>query len=504
MKYSILLVVHNHVELTKLCLDSIYRHSPRQDFELLILDNASSDTSRVYLRYEMQRRGNIRLFFNDKNQGFMSPMNYLAAEATGEYLVILNNDLQVCNGWLQKMEAAFGNDPKIALVGLSQNCGEIGPDGGGIHVKTRLEYIEASCMMVPKAIVDKHGLFDDKYFSFGYYEDSDLSLRLRERGYKIAVIPLPILHRRNCTMGKLSIDIDGIRAKNAELFRQRWANYLRRRTFEKTVLFKRTMALGDVIMATPIVEAYKEKFPYAKITFATRYPQVFEGNPNIERVFDLTAGQLDPGRFDEFYDLDLAYEVRPTMNVVKAYAAKVGINTNGNRPRIYTAKQNGKAGKLAIIHPERIMGWPGRNAPMSAFTHAAADLNRRGYKIIEVGTTSSSLPGAEYRKTNFKELCALISSASIFVGHDSGPFHIAQAYGVPSVIPFGAVKPELRDCSGKVFPVVVEDIECLGCHHYQKPPQITQSCLRKRPICMERITGQMMSAQITRALEVVK
>jgi GT2 family glycosyltransferase len=502
MKYSLLLVIHNHADLTRLCLESIYRHSPAGEFELLILDNASTDGTRDLLRREMNRRGNIRLFFNAKNQGFMSPMNYLAGEAKGEFLVILNNDLQVCAGWLEKMKAILDCDSKVALVGLAQNCGEIDQNGSGIPVKKQLEYIEASCMMVPKLIVAKHGLFDDKYFYFGYYEDSDLSLRLRERGYKISTIDLPIVHLRASTMRHLTIDIDGIRARNRELFRQRWADYLKRRTFEKSVLFKRSSALGDVIMATSTIAAYKERFPFAKITFATRYPWVLSGNPHIDHIFDLSTGNIDPLTFDEFLDLDFAYERRPTMNIISAYADASGVQVNGHRPKLYATKQKGEDGKLAVFHAERIPGWPGRNAPLASYQFAAAALQKRGFKVVEVGQ-QPSLPGlAEHRKTTFPELCALISSASIFVGQDSAPFHVAQVYGVPAVVPFGAVLPELRDYSGKVFPVTVEGIECRGCHHIQSAPRITQNCLRSRAICMERITGAMMEQKIGQALEV--
>jgi ADP-heptose:LPS heptosyltransferase len=160
-----------------------------------------------------------------------------------------------------------------------------------------------------------------------------------------------------------------------------------------------------------------------------------------------------------------------------------------------------KEAKLAVFHAERINGWPGRNAPLVAFQSSAESLKRKGFRIVEVGG-SASLPGiAEYRKTSFPELCSLISSAAIFVGHDSAPFHVAQAFGVPAVVPFGAIRPELRDYSGKVFPVVVPMIDCLGCHHVQEAPRTTQSCPRGIPICMTGITGALFEPAIKRALQ---
>jgi len=499
MKYSILLVVHNHCDLTKLCLNSIRKYSPAGNYELLILDNASSDGTRDFLREQVDFN-NVRIFFNETNQGFMSPMNFLASKAIGDYLVILNNDLQVCPDWLEKMEYCFDREVKVALVGLAQNCGEIGPDGNGIPVKNQLEYIEASCMMLPRAIMQKHGLFDDKYYYFGYYEDSDLSLRLRERGYMISTIGLPIVHRRASTMNNLTIDIDGIRARNSILFCKRWADYLKRRTFEKKVLFRRFSAIGDVIMATAIIEAYKERFPFARITFATSTPWVFENNPHVEKIINLETDLLNLENYDEFHDLDFAYERRPEMNVIEAYAATVGIELNGHLPRLYTAKANGRDSKLAVIHAEPIPGWPGRNAPRNSFIIAAKNLIQRGFHIVEVGKIGI-IPDAEYRKTSFPELCALIASASIFVGHDSAPFHVAQTYGVPAVIPFGAVKPEYRTYSNKVFPVIAENVKCLGCHHLQDAPRITQTCQRPKPICMTGITGALMEHGIAQALE---
>lgn len=504
MKYSILVVVHEQVELTRACLDSIRRFSPTGEYELLVLDNASKDGTRDFLRGELERHANTRIFFNERNGGFMTPMNYLAKQARGRYLVVMNNDLKVCPGWLSRMEAEFAGRARMALVGLKQNCGEIGPSGEGLPVKRRLEYVEASCMMVPREIVESHGLFDDGYYFFGYYEDSDLSLRLRERGYEIAVVDLPIVHRRASTMRRLKIDLEGIRARNAELFRQRWASYLKTRSFVKSVLFRRGGALGDVIMTTPIVRAYKEKFPFARIAFATRYPFVFENNPDVAEVIDLGSGTVTPSAFDEFYDLDLAYEKKPAISVVRAYAEAVGVPTNGHRPKLYAAAPAKKEPKLAVFHAERIVGWPGRNAPVSAFRYAAESLKRRGFRIVEIGN-SASLPGAaEYIKTTFSELCSLISSATLFVGHDSAPFHVAQAYNVPAVVPFGAVRPELRGYSGKVFPVVVPGLECLGCHHIQAAPRTTQNCLRSKPVCMDLISGTYFEVAIARALKEVE
>lgn len=500
MKYSILVVVHEQVELTRACIDSIRRFSPAGDFELLVLDNASKDGTRDYLRGELERHANTRVFFNERNGGFMTPMNYLARQARGRYLLILNNDLKVCPGWLARMETEFEGRPRMALVGLKQNCGEIGSDGNGLPVRTRLEYVEASCMMVPRWIVEKHGLFDDDYYYFGYYEDSDLSLRLRERGFEIATVDLPIVHRRASTMRRLKIDVEGIRARNSFLFRKRWARYLKTRSFEKEVLFRRSSALGDVIMATPIVRAYKERFPFSRITFATRYPEVLEKNPDVERVIDLNDWKVDPGQFHEFYDLDLAYEKKPAIPVVKAYAETVGVPTNGHRPKLYAAEYEKKDPKLAVFHAERIANWPGRNAPVAAFRHAAEGLKRRGYRVVEIGKSQTLVGVTEYVKTTFPELCSLISSAAIFVGQDSAPFHVAQTYEVPAVVTFGAIKPELRDYSGKVFPVVVPGLECLGCHHIQPAPRTIQECLREKPVCMERITGAMIERQIEGAL----
>lgn len=498
VKYSILLVVHKHPDLTRACLEAVYRHSRTPDFELLILDNASNDGTADLLRAEAKRRGNISLFFNGENEGFMRPMNFLASKAKGEFFVVLNNDVQVCPNWLDEMRNVFRQNELIALVGISSNCGELGPRGEGLPVRRRLEYVEASCMMIPKAIYDHFGLFDADYYHFGYCEDSDLSLRLRERGFRIATIQLPVIHRRGSTMNRLHIDIRAIRERNADLFRKRWADYLIRRTFKKRVLFRRSGALGDVILATPIFQAYKERFPLSEIIVATRYPEALAGNPFVAQ----TVGAKEMPPHDEFIDLDLAYESRPEMEVIRAYAEKAGVHVNGHRPKIYAARQNGKAGKLAVFHAERIPNWPGRNAPIAAFRSAASALRRCGFNIVEVGR-SASLPGlAEYRPTNFPQLCELIASASIFVGHDSAPFHVAQAFDVPAVVPFGAVDPDLRRHSDFVFPVLIEDVACLGCHHIAPPPQIMQRCYKGRPECMERLTGELFRQQIDRALRV--
>lgn len=500
MKYSLLVVIHNGLTLTVPFLESVWKYSPVGEFELLVFDNNSSDNTKEHLQEQVLFHPEMTVFLNNKNSGFMSPMNFLASKAKGKYLVVLNNDLVVCKDWLKNMESVFIGKPRMAQVGLAGNCGEIGRDGCGIPVKSRLEYIEASCMMMPRKIYEKFGLFDDSYYVFGYYEDSDLSLRLREHGYEIAVVPLNIVHKRNSTMSKLKINIEAIRQRNALLFRRRWSGYITTKSFKQRVLFKRRRALGDVIMVTPVVEAYKHLHPQAEIIVATEHPQVFENNPHVLKTIDLNSEVVDYSVFSTVIDLDLSYEKIPNINVIKAYALTAGVVINGNKPKLYVSRETFGADKLAVFHVDRIPGWPGRNVPVEAFDYVAKQLKRKGYKIVSVGCNGGLLDGTVHKNTTFKELCSLVSSANVFVGHDSAPFHVAQVYGIPAVVPFGAILPELRVYSDKVFPVQVEGIDCLGCHHKANAPQTTQICIKGTSECMGKITGKMIMEQTMKAI----
>ena len=113
---SIVIVTHNQLEYTRQCLDSINRLTD-EAYELIVVDNGSSDGTVEYLR----SLADVRLIVNDANRGFPAAANQGMAVATGRQILLLNNDVVVTTGWLFRLLRALHGDPAIGLVGPCSN-----------------------------------------------------------------------------------------------------------------------------------------------------------------------------------------------------------------------------------------------------------------------------------------------------------------------------------------------------------------------------------------------
>ncbi len=99
-KASIIVPTCNNGHLTRRCLERIFRCTDYPRFEVIVVDNGSSDGTQDHLLREARTRENLRVILNDANRGFAAAINQGAAVATGDYLVFLNNDTLVTKGWL--------------------------------------------------------------------------------------------------------------------------------------------------------------------------------------------------------------------------------------------------------------------------------------------------------------------------------------------------------------------------------------------------------------------
>ena len=118
---SIIVLTFNALADTKLCLDSLEQHTTTAH-EVVLVDNASTDGTRDYLKAWADKRENVRLILNDDNLGFAAGNNIGMAVARGRYLVLLNNDTIVTTGWCERLIGACERNPNVALVGPRSNA----------------------------------------------------------------------------------------------------------------------------------------------------------------------------------------------------------------------------------------------------------------------------------------------------------------------------------------------------------------------------------------------
>jgi len=511
-RLTISVAVHNALEHTQKCIESLYIHTPKDMFQLIVVDNASSDGTPSYLKALMAEHGNVRVIRNDRNLGFSRPHNNVFSEVKSEFFLVLNNDLTLCKNWLPTMLERFEWDQKLAACGIQGTCIALDDKGCGVP-GAEAEYVEGSCLLVRTEMIRKleGGLFDPIY-KFAYYEDSDLGLRIRKAGLHIAVVDLPIVHVGSATSRIVrNVDLDGYKIRNHHLFMSRWGTHLKERmkkpiTTDRIVV-KRAGAQGDVILATPILRALRLFYPMSQIIVKTVCKDVLSGNPDVNEVSAAPAIKDT----DYVIDLDMAYENEPFKHIVQAYAdvAKVQLLTDDDwRPRLFptdtarivSAQRLPATSRYAVIHPGMIPGWVGRQWPWKKWIQVVQMVESFGYKTVLVGNEATPhIPTSlDLRNVPFTHFAALMERASLFVGLDSMPFHVAQAVGTPSVVLFGAVDPELRIVPGApVIPVVAEGVGCLGCHHWQAAPRTcTSVCLRGRELCMEDLSPDQVNRAI--------
>ncbi|PIR53285.1 hypothetical protein COU76_01925, partial [Candidatus Peregrinibacteria bacterium CG10_big_fil_rev_8_21_14_0_10_49_10] len=128
---SIIIPVYNQWKYTAECLQSIQQYSYQNTYEIIVVDDASTDETSK----QLQRLSHVTVLHQDTNQGFVAACNRGAQAARGEYLVFLNNDCVVQEGWLDALMHTFQTHAKAGLVGvkLLNRDGTLQEAGGAVY-----------------------------------------------------------------------------------------------------------------------------------------------------------------------------------------------------------------------------------------------------------------------------------------------------------------------------------------------------------------------------------
>ena len=221
-KVSIVIPTFNNLALTKACLDSLAKTPCAISFEIIVVDNASTDGNAEFLR-DQEQSGFIRLIANKQNHGFARACNQGAQAARAALVLFLNNDTQVTPGWVEAMVEAAGR-PKVGIVGAKllyadnriQHAG-IGfikgiPDHPNrfaaqnapeVNQFRELDMVTAACLMIYRDLHLKLGGFDEVYRNG--VEDIDLCVRARAAGWKVVYEPkATVYHLEGQSVGRFN------------------------------------------------------------------------------------------------------------------------------------------------------------------------------------------------------------------------------------------------------------------------------------------------------------
>lgn len=319
IKFSISIICHNQFGYTKRCIEHVL-NTVKYNYEIIVMNNASSDGTREYLDNLQKTEKNITVVHNTKNLGFMLPNIEALKLARGEYFVLLNNDLFVEDPlWLEILLSGFTSNDKVRIVGAVG--GKLNPDGSGAPNKLEHDYIEGSCMAISTAFAREIGLFDTSLYTFAYQEDSDLSLRVREMGYLIKQVNIKHHHFQGSTTKTNLTFIKKMAEQNRKNFRKRWNMYLTRRVFRdpifidqlypfdrerfmkaKNVILAREVGIGDVLFFSTVATWMKKVNKKCRIVFATKdeHMRILDNHPFIDEVvpYEKIKDKKYTGQFD--------------------------------------------------------------------------------------------------------------------------------------------------------------------------------------------------------------
>lgn len=229
---DIIVVVHNQLEYVKQCIESVLANTTEKS-ALHIWDNASDRPTAKYIDdvTHEPRTGNVlanHLFTCDYNAGFIFPNNEVAANGTwADYIILLNSDTVVKPGWDKALIGYLQQHPECAQVGYMG--GLLDEDGHGLcpAFGSEIDFVVAWCTCIRRSTYKQHGLFDGEHYKFAYFEDADLSLRLKKAGYEIYALHLDYVdHYGNVTARSVKQKVPGSFRKNQAFFTSRWATYL--------------------------------------------------------------------------------------------------------------------------------------------------------------------------------------------------------------------------------------------------------------------------------------
>lgn len=207
-KTSIIVLSHNTLDYTRLCVESIRTYTELGSYELIVVENGSTDGSCEWL----VEQEDVCLLRNEKNLGFPIGCNQGMQKAEGDAFLFLNSDTIVTPNWLNNLRCALFSDESIGAVGcVTNSCSNYQKiPATYADLDEMISFAEkfncsdsqkwypwmslvGFCFLMKREVYERVGGFDEA-FSPGNFEDDDLSLRIRAAGYHLLLCQDTFIH----------------------------------------------------------------------------------------------------------------------------------------------------------------------------------------------------------------------------------------------------------------------------------------------------------------------
>lgn len=293
---SVIIPTWNGADLLRAALLSL-RTQRYQDFEVVVVDNGSVDHTVSMLESEFADVIVVRVA---QNRGFAPAVNLGLARASGEILVLMNNDVEAEPGWLAALVAALDHRPEVGSVAskmldarrpglidaagdrmslVAWNHGRGEPDGPAFAVGREILSACAGAAAYRRRVFEEVGTFDERYFA--WFEDVDLGVRAQLAGFRCWYEPSAVVrHHGSATGGRVSDMKVFYTYRNAMLL------------FLKTMPLRRLVAWGPAVLLWPWVAPLVAGVPLrvtarASLSFVSLLPHALRARRAIYR--DRTA-----------------------------------------------------------------------------------------------------------------------------------------------------------------------------------------------------------------------
>ncbi|WP_018754762.1 glycosyltransferase [Paenibacillus terrigena] len=237
MKTSIVIATFNKLEYNQLCIESIRKYTSHLDYEIIVVDNNSTDGTVGWLR----EQEDIVTVYNTENMGFPRACNQGIELSSGDAILLLNNDTIVTTNWLDNMIIALTSDELIGAVGtVTNNCSNLQDIAVNYDNLEQMQdfaqkFNNSSSslweerprligynLLIKKSVLEIIGDLDER-FSPGNYEDDDLCLRIRLAGYRLMLCKDTFIHHFGSTSFKENADkYDALLSTNQQKFEDKW------------------------------------------------------------------------------------------------------------------------------------------------------------------------------------------------------------------------------------------------------------------------------------------
>ena len=336
---TIVMLTWNGLAYTRACIESIRSHEAGVPFQLIVIDNGSTDGTREWLRAQPD----LLLIENQSNLGFTRGNNQgMAAAAPHSDLLLLNNDTVIQQaGWLGRLHAAAYSRPDAGIVGcillhtngLLQHAGTFMPTnsywgyqigGGEAYVgqysgMREVEGITGACMYIRRDVYNTIGGLDADYFS--YFEDSDYCLKAHAAGFKTFCIgDVQITHHENTSSKVNNSDWRAMFSAGQQRFMAKWRNTLEQR-YTRGLLWHSLFATptGYGTSSREFVRELDRRNVDVRTAciFGTDYTEPPTGDPRVDqlrsRPKDLGLAQVVYSQADAFVKNSGRYRIGFTM-----------------------------------------------------------------------------------------------------------------------------------------------------------------------------------------------